>query len=506
MTSHESDETGSTAPLRHRVARGVLWILLSTWSRQVLSVVILLFLSRLLEPDAFGLIAICRVYTMLVSMVIVQGLADALVQRDVLDPEHTDSALWFGLIISIAFVGITFLGGGVLADLFGDPRITAPLRVLSFTFILATLQGIPEAVLRRKLAFRVLAVRSMVGTCVGGGVGIAMAASGLGVWSLVGHYVSSSFAGAVLLWFASKWRPSLRLSWRHLGELLNFSATLTGSRVVGFVSARSPDVVIGYALGAEALGYYTIGFRLLRQLLTALTTIARQVALPAFSRAQHQTQRLKRAFLDAVRLTSLAAFPAFAAAVVLAPDLLPAWFGPRWVPSVLILQILAVRGWAGSLQTVNTAVLTAVGRADQLLRLRIGYAVLVIPALVLSAPFGLLWVVAAQIPPTLVMLGAVIWTTNRLTRVAPMEYLRQLLVPTLATSVMVGVLLGVREPVVRLLEVQLGLICLIVIGLGLYAVLVLVMDRSLGRQLVALLGALSRRGTGPKGPTHTNSS
>jgi O-antigen/teichoic acid export membrane protein len=483
-----------------------MWALLSTWVRQALSLAILLILARLLAPEDFGLVAMCRVYTVFITMVAVQGLSDAIMQRAELEDDHIDAAFWFSLILALAIVALTFVFGSHISDLFDEPRLTTPLRVLSVTVLLAALQGIPEAMLRRTLAFRVLAIRSLVATCIGGGVGVGLATSGYGHWSLVGHYVGFSLSSAALLWVACDWRPSMRLSLSHLKELMGFSGHLTAARVVSAVTTRSPDVVIGVVLGAEALGFYTVGSRLLRQMIKALSTINRQVALPVFSRTQDQVGRLRRAFLDATRLTGLAAFPTFAAGAVLAPDVVPIWFGEQWQPCILLVQIMAARGFVRSLQPINTTLLTAVGRTDLHLRLRLGFAALALPALAASVSSGIYWVAAAMFPPAVIIMVATVWTICRHTRVTATDYVRQLFGPALATLVMAGAMLLLRTPLIGHVDVYWVLIGQLLAGAGLYVVLIFIFDRELARQLQELVrmawsGKPTRRGgTTPGNP------
>jgi len=59
----------------------------------------------------------------------------------------------------------------------------------------------------------VLAIRTITAKVIGGIVGITLAIKGFGVWSLVGRNLTKSFAGVLILWILSDWRPGLDVSY-----------------------------------------------------------------------------------------------------------------------------------------------------------------------------------------------------------------------------------------------------------------------------------------------------
>ena len=181
--------------------------------------------------------------------------------------------------------------------------------------------------LEREMAFRTLAIRTLLATLAGGVVGLGMAWLGLGIWSLVGQQLSSAITGAAVLWWATSWRPSFHISRTHLRDLYGFSINIIGNDLLWLGSQRADQLVIGVRLGASLLGPYALAVRLLELLIDLVTAPIAVVALPAFSRLQNERQRLQEAFYKTTEAVATVSIPAFCGISVLAPSVIPLFFG-----------------------------------------------------------------------------------------------------------------------------------------------------------------------------------
>ncbi len=71
---------------------------------------------------------------------------------------------------------------------------------MSLIFPCSALSATLVAQQRRQFAFRSLALRSLIGRLVGGGIGIAAAILGAGLWSLVLQQILIAAIGSFVLW------------------------------------------------------------------------------------------------------------------------------------------------------------------------------------------------------------------------------------------------------------------------------------------------------------------
>jgi len=225
--------------LRQRAVRAVTWSAVSAGGAQLAGVLIFVALARLLPPEAFGLVAWAGVFMGFLQIFVTAGLSQSLVQREHLEDGHLDAALYASLALTAAIGAIVVLGAGPLATFLDEPALAPVLGWLALVLPLNALAAVPQAILRRELRFKPLAMRVLTANTIGGIAGIAMALLGFGIWALVGQQVVTAATAAVVLWTSITWRPGLRGSWLRrestvtrgpTSETITYSASLKVSR------------------------------------------------------------------------------------------------------------------------------------------------------------------------------------------------------------------------------------------------------------------------------------
>ena len=199
-----------------------------------------------------------------------QGFSVAIIQRKEVDAEHLDTAFWTTLAISILLTFLSMACAGQAADFFKQPQLIPIIRCLSISFAFSGLSSVQQAILERRLAFKSLAIRSLIAVIIGGIVGIVMAFLNFGVWSLVAQQLTNSLVQVLVLWRVSDWRPRLQFSAKHAKELFAFGVNISAFNIINFFNRRADDLLIGYFLGPVALGYYSVAYRLLLVMIEVL--------------------------------------------------------------------------------------------------------------------------------------------------------------------------------------------------------------------------------------------
>jgi O-antigen/teichoic acid export membrane protein len=386
---------GSGPGLRQQAARGVGWTVLDKWANRLVGTLVLVVLTRLLRPSDFGVVALASVLTSLIALLRDVGFTHAIVQRKEIEREHLDSAFWMSVGMGIATFGLAQLLAAPAAAVTDAPRLEGVIRWLSIAFVIGGLRSTPAAILTRDLHFRALAVRNVASTTAGGVVGIIVALSGGGVWSLVAQELTDTAVDAVMLWFSVPWRPRRQVSGRHLRELIAFSTNVLGIQVMQLAFRRSDDLVVGIGLGNAALGLYSVGYRLLRMVSELFVSTISAVGFPALARVQDDPSRFRRAAELALRGTAVISIPAFALLGLTAPEVTRVVFGDRWLGAISITQVLAVGGLTQPIFTYAGQVLLAGGRARTALWHSVANGLLSLAAFLVAIPHGLVAVAIA---------------------------------------------------------------------------------------------------------------
>jgi len=430
--------------LREKAAKGIVWSVIQKWGREAISFLTFVALSRLLAPEAFGLVALASVFTAFVEIFLDQGFSAAIVQRADLEREHLDTAFWITVFTGTLLTAGGMAASGLVAAFFEEPRLAPILWWLSISFILSALSSTQIAILQRKLAFKSLAARSLTATMVGGIVGVSMAFAGFGVWSLVAQNLAIGLAGVIVLWRASDWRPGFRVSKKYYKELFTFGVSVVGNNLSKVFVRRSDDFLIGYFLGPTLLGYYTIGYRLLLAIIRLVTGIINSVAFPTFSRIQHQPERMRRAFYKVTQYTSLLAFPIFIGLASLASELVLALFGGKWAPSIPVMQVLALIGILQSVLFFNGSVLRASGKPSWEFGIMLLNAVCSVIGFLLAVRWGIVAVAASFVIVGYLLAPISYGAVRRLIQIDFSTYLWQFVAPLSSSLIMVAVILGLK--------------------------------------------------------------
>ncbi len=377
--------------LSRLAVRGVLWQTLSFALGRGLTLVATIVLAHLLTPAEFGLVGLALVFVAFAEYVTDLGVAQALVYFE------RDERLWDGALALCVATGALLAGAGFLAapwvaNFFGAAEVEPMFRVLSAALLLSALRQVPIALLRRELAFRRLLAIELSRTAVQGVVSIVLAATGAGAWAIVWGYVAGGAVCTVAAWVLSDYRPGLRFA-RGLTppvarRLLGYGGPAAGQALLAALIFDIDYVIVGSVLGAEALGVYTMAFRLPQVAIIGVFAVLSAVAFPMFSRARTDPARLKRGYLTSVRLQSAYGVAAGVGLFMVAPMVVPVAFGAQWAAAVVPLQALSLYAAARALGAGAVDVYKGIGRPALGVGVALVRLALLVPALLLAASLG----------------------------------------------------------------------------------------------------------------------
>jgi O-antigen/teichoic acid export membrane protein len=428
-----------------RVAQSALWSAVENGGLALVSFTSLVIYSRFLSATDFGLFSIVLAVVELASVLVSMLFHDALVQKEELTPLHFDSAFTFGLLLSVALVLGSWLGAPLFAHLVSSESAAKALGWTSLALPCTAVTATLVAHQRRELAFRPLALRSLVGRLTGAAIGIALVCLGVGFWALVAQHVLVAFTGSLALWVSAAGHPRLRLGASELRQLLGFGAYSVGGLFLSFAVKRVFIILVGVTLGGEAAGYLNLGFRAVDVLWAIAASAVMQVALPVLSRLQADPERRRRAYRSAMELSCLLLYPCFLGIAVVAPELVELLFGPRWMTAIPYVSALAVMIVVQVPGLLVTAMLSAVGRPrDTLIGVVLQLALMI--GLMLSVGSrSLVWAMGIWMVREILVAPVMVLVLERATGIRAIEQLRGAAVPLVASVTMAAAVFAFRQ-------------------------------------------------------------
>jgi O-antigen/teichoic acid export membrane protein len=375
------DDVGS------KVAKGLKWKVAGQIVSEGSRVAVAIILARLLTPTDYGVVGMAFVVSGFVALVADPWLGAALVQKDRITESHRSTVFWMSIGIGTLSLLASIAISGLVADLFGEPRVQWLFAVLTTGFVIRAIATTQQALLERSLAYRAIELRGIIGTLVGSIVAVSLAFAGAGPWAIVGNSLAGAATSTVLLWVITPWRPRFMFSVPIFREVGGYTLNLFGSRVLGYANFSSDNFLIGRFLGAASLGVYSVAYNVMFTPILRIAHPLQDVLFPAFANLQDAGVRLEAAWLRSKQLAAAVLAPLFLVTFAVAPDFVPVVLGSKWHASIPVLRILCLGGVAYSLGTLNWSLLMALGKGAMLFRLNIVVTTLTVGAFA----FGLIW-------------------------------------------------------------------------------------------------------------------
>ena len=328
---------GAVGSVSHAgVMNGVLWATAQRWGVRLTSLLTFVVLGRLLEPREFGLVALASVVVSIVNVFSEVGFSTYVVQARHLDQRTLSTVFWSGSLLSAVLAGGLVLSAEPLTAHLGSPELAMPLSVMSAVILLTALSSTQVALLKRRLAFRAIAARSLVATAVSCACAVGLALSGAGVWALVGQSVIFSLTSVVMLWSVARWRPHRAFDIGLAREVVKYGISILGIALISRLRRSGDALVIGWLAGPLSLGFFVVATRIVEVLLDTATSVVSSVANPVFARLKDDMPRLRAAYVKAVSNSLAVVAPVFFLVAALMPVLLPVLFGSGHLTSASV--------------------------------------------------------------------------------------------------------------------------------------------------------------------------
>lgn len=270
-----------------RAARGSFLSLFGFVGSQVIRLASNLILTRLLFPEAFGLMALVTVLTLGVMMLSEVGIGLSISQSKRGDEQSFLDTAWTIQVIRAACLGIILSAlGWPAAQLYQEPLLAAFLPVAAIGLVIGGFVPMRfESAARHMLLGRITMV-DLLSQVISTAVIILLAWLTGSVWSLIAGTIAGSAAKVILAHLLLPGAPS-RFSWdpSSARELLHFGKWIFASTAFGFVLAQGDRMILGAYLSMDLFGIYNIAqFLATAPMLIASAAIAK-VIIPLYREA-----------------------------------------------------------------------------------------------------------------------------------------------------------------------------------------------------------------------------
>ena len=374
--------------LKTRTAGSLKWNLVDKLSTQVLYAITGIVLARELSQEDFGLVGAVLVFQAFASLLVDSGFSFALLQKQ--RPTRLDysSVLWFNLAVAATLYVILFLGAPLVAACFGgDERLIPLSRVMFLSLILNASIIVQTNRLMKAMDVRMVAASNFIGLVAGGLTGIYMALAGYGAWAVVWQTIVMGACKAIVLWTSTRWRPMAAISWTSLRGFFGIGSKMMFTSFLNTLLQYIYSFFIGNRVGLVSLGYYTQADKWSKMGISSLSQVLTSTFIPTLSAVQDQPERFRLICSKMNRFTSYLLFPAMIGLMVMARPIFHTLFGSKWDPSIILFQLLLLRGIFTVLISLYNNYLLALGHARTIMHLEIVRDSVAVIAIIITLPY-----------------------------------------------------------------------------------------------------------------------
>jgi PST family polysaccharide transporter len=350
--------------LKKKTFWGGIWNSLSSVSLTGLNFIITAILARLLSPNAFGVMGMIQTTIALINMMNQFGLSPAIIQGENLNQKRLSSLFWFNMLVGIVMTCIVFFSSDLVALFFNQNSLAPLLRLISIVFTIVSFSFIQQSLLKKEMKFKKLFNINIISTIFYGLITIILAFNGFGVKALVIGYISKNIITTFSIIFFQRWLPDFRFNFKEIKDLLDFGVYVFGGSFLNYFNRNLDYLLIGRFLGSEALGYYTLAYKMMLIPVQKIGGVIGNTFLPAFSQIKNNKKSIKKYYLKVLQLISLLTFPMMGGLFIVAPEFILSVYGENWKPVIILIQILSVTGALQSLGTTIGVILFSQGRSD----------------------------------------------------------------------------------------------------------------------------------------------
>lgn len=375
--------------LKDKTARGVGWSFIDNMANSGITFLVGLVLARLLTPEEYGIMAMIAIFIAISDSIIDSGFSNALIRKVSIERIDYNTVFYFNLVVSVLLYSLLFLVSPSISIFFKEPVLVDVMRVIGIVVVVNAMAIIPRTIFIRNVNFKAQTKVSLIASISSGVVGIGMALSGMGVWSLVGQQLSRQLLNTIFLWIYCKWRPVFEFSNKSFKEMFGFGFKLLMSGLLDTIYRDIYYLVIGRFFSSAILGQYTRAKQFNTIFSINLTTVVQRVSYPVLSSIQNDPQRLREAYRKVIKSTMLITFACMLGLAAVAKPLIIILIGDKWLPAVDYLQIICFAGMLYPLHAINLNILKVKGRSDLFLKLEVIKKILAIGPIVLGVFWGI---------------------------------------------------------------------------------------------------------------------
>lgn len=349
-------------PLRQAALKGGAYLA----GRQVVSIGLkfigVMLITRALGPASYGAyVSAFNVYQYLLLLG-QAGVGVYLLRHSGEVPEQAYSTAYTLLgIMSLVILGAAEIGRDDLGALIGVEgfEAVAAIMVLALPF---QLLSVPASIrLERALNYKAVATLEIAGQVCFYMLAVPLVLLGYGPVSLAFAWLLQQIVSAVMAHWYIRAFPKFSFHATIAKQILQYATTFSFANWIWQLRMLINPMIVGPALGAEAVGLVGMCIGLL-EMLSIIKTIIWRLSVAILAKVQHDIQKLRKAVTEGMELQLLVVGATLLGFGWTGHFIVPWLFGARWAPVMDVYPYIALSYLTVAPFNMHSATLSVLNR------------------------------------------------------------------------------------------------------------------------------------------------
>ncbi len=346
--------------LKARAARGGLWLGTGNGVEHALRFARNMILTRILAPEALGLMAIISAVNAALESFAELGIREAVVQSPFGDQDTYLNSAWF--LAFFRAIGLVAIGIVISPYVFDFYHIDYSPIILQISFLSILFDGLESA--KAYLALKKMDYKKWVLIYQGGGICGTITTLLLvlfiqNVWALVIGFIVEAGMRCLISYILCPYVPRLKFNPVHTKALKDFSMGMFGLPIFYFIFIQADIFVLGKLCSKTDLGLYSMASSLAQAPAFLISVFINPIMMPAFSEISRDQDRIFRVLFKVTKLLCYIGFPMVLFGSLYGGKILSIVYGHLYgtvgIPFALILTATILRAGSAPITTIYFA-------------------------------------------------------------------------------------------------------------------------------------------------------
>lgn len=385
--------------LKRKALSGLVWTYGQQFSTQLINFVINLVLARILFPSDFGTISLLTVFISISNVIIGGGLTSSLIRKKDANKDDYNTVFIFNIVTALLMYTLIFSVSPLIENFYKADQLSLVLRVYSICLIISSFGIVQRGILIKQLNFKKETLITLPSIIISGVVGVIMAYTDFGVWSLVWSAIIKNAINVLQLWLYSDWKPNFRFHKEKFSFHFQFGYKYTSIEIIRTVFTNIYPMILGRGFSLKEVGLFKQADVLRLLPYSNIVSSVNRVAFPLYVEVQDDPVRLKSLHGKLTLILFTILCPVFIYMAILSEDILILFFSKKWIEAAPFLSILSFGSLLSVINFNNLNVLSAKGKVNLILRIEIIDKVifLLLVAICLYFKLGIIMLLLAEI-------------------------------------------------------------------------------------------------------------